>query len=210
MTLFTQIPSNQSLSKQSHCHLLGDIADIRLGHPFRGSVVADEAGDVQVIQMRDTQANGTINLQHLTKTKLNARKAPQWLRDGDLLLASKGARNHCALVENVADNTLCSPHFFVIRIKPECESMLLAPFLCWQLNQQPAQRYFSSSAEGSHYVSIRRQVLENTPIKLLDMPIQESIVALHRLTLAEEQTLQKLIDNRQQQLQGIAHALLSQ
>ncbi|MEI9534889.1 restriction endonuclease subunit S [Moellerella wisconsensis] len=189
---------------------LCDIADIRLGHPFRGTVKQYDKGDVHVVQVRDTEPTGEINQATLVQTELSTKKQPDWLQNGDVLFVAKGAKHYSALVQQVLEHTVCSPHFFVVRIKAEFKDMILPDFLCWQLNQQPAQRYFKATAEGSMYLSIRRQVLENVPIKVLTLEKQKQLTAMHRCGVKEQEVLQKLIENRQQQLEAIAiHALES-
>ena len=187
---------------------LCDIADIRSGHPFRGTVKQYENGDVNVVQVRDTEATGEINQYTMVETVLNTKKKPDWLQNGDVLFVAKGARHYSVLVEQVLEHTVCSPHFFMMRLKPEFKDVIAPDFLCWQLNQQPAQRYFKATAEGSMYLSIRRQVLENVPIKVLEFGKQKQLAAMHRCGVREQRVLQKLIENRQQQLEAIAiHAL---
>ena len=189
---------------------LSDIADIRLGHPFRGTVKQYDKGDVHVVQVRNTEPTGEINKTTLVQTQLSTKKQPDWLQNGDVLFVAKGAKHYSALVQQVLERTVCSPHFFVVRIKAEFKDMILPDFLCWQLNQQPAQRYFKATAEGSMYLSIRRQVLENVPIKVLTLEKQKQLTAMHRCGVKEQKVLQKLIENRQQQLEAIAmHALES-
>jgi hypothetical protein len=187
---------------------LCDIADIRLGHPFRGTVKLYENGDVNVVQVRDTEATGEINQYRVVKTILSTKKQPDWLQNGDVLFVAKGSKHYSALIDNIWVRTVCSPHFFVVRLKPEFKDVILPAFLCWQLNQQPAQRYFKATAEGSMYLSIRRQVLENVPIRVLNIERQRQLAAMHRCGVREQKVLQRLIENRQQQLDAIAiHAL---
>jgi restriction endonuclease S subunit len=189
---------------------LSDIADIRLGHPFRGTVKQYDNGDVHVVQVRDTEPTGEINQYTMVETVLNTKKQPDWLQNGDVLFVAKGAKHYSVLVEQVLERTVCSPHFFMVRLKPEFKDVIVPDFLCWQLNQQPAQRYFKATAEGSMYLSIRRQVLENVPIKVLKFEKQKQLAAMHRCAVREQKVLQKLIENRQQQLEAIAiHALES-
>ncbi|WP_420331585.1 restriction endonuclease subunit S [Pseudoalteromonas shioyasakiensis] len=184
--------------------LLHELADIRLGHPFRGSIKQYADGTVNVIQVRDTEITGEINHDSIVKTNLKTKKQPDWLQNGDVLFVAKGAKHHCVLVENIKEQTVCSPHFFLVRLKPEYRALISPNFLCWQLNQQPAQRYFKTTAEGSMYLSIRRQVLESVPIKLLEIEKQNRLTALHQCGVKEQKALKKLIQNRQQQLEAIA------
>ncbi|MFT6925110.1 MAG: hypothetical protein ACJAZP_000690 [Psychromonas sp.] len=190
--------------------MLCDIADIRPGHPFRGTIAPVKDGEIHVVQVRDADLTGEIVQDEMITTNLPGKKQPDWLQDGDVLFVTKGAKNFSALVENLPTTTVCSPHFFLVRLKPKMRNKVLPAFICWQLNQLPAQRYFQATAEGSLYVSIRRQVLENTPFVLPTMEKQRQLVALHRCAVKEQKVLQQLIDNRQQQLDAIAIDLLSQ
>lgn len=188
---------------------LRDVADISSGHPFRGSVEPDTDGDVYVIQVRDTQQSGEIVIDEMIKTTLTNKKKPDWIIPGDVLFVAKGAKHYSAIVENVPTQTVCSPHFFLIRVKPKYKSTVTPEFICWQLNQLPAQRYFQTTAEGSLYLSIRRQILENTPITLLPLDTQKRITEMYKCAVKEQKVLQQLIENRQQQLDAMAHKALT-
>jgi hypothetical protein len=195
---------NTSIYVASHDTKLGDIADIRSGHPFRGSIEPDINGDVHVVQVRDTNATGEITQDKVIKTTLTSKKNPDWLQSGDILFVAKGAKHFSALVEDLPKQTVCSPHFFLVRIKPAFKELVTPEFVCWQLNQLPAQRYFQTKAEGSLYLSVRRQILEYVPITMLPIEKQRQLTAMHRCAVKEQKVLQQLIDNRQQQLEAIA------
>jgi hypothetical protein len=154
--------------------------------------------------VRDTNTYGEIHSNDLVTTELTGRKQPDWLQQGDILFVAKGAKHFAAYVKQLPEQTVCSPHFFIVRVRSECSATVLPEFISWQLNQIPAQRYFKATAEGSMYVSIRRQVLEETPITLPTIEKQAQLVALHACAVKEQKTLQKLITNRQQQLDAIA------
>jgi hypothetical protein len=183
---------------------LCDIADIRSGHPFRGTIESQSNGDAHVVQVRDAALTGEIFQDRMITTTLTGRKQPDWLKTGDVLFVAKGAKHFAALVEDLPENTVCSPHFFLVRLTPAQQEKALPEFICWQLNQLPAQRYFQTSAEGSMYVSIRRQVLETTPIVLPSIERQYQLAAMYRCAVKERKIFQKLIDSRQQQLEAIA------
>ena len=188
---------------------LYSIASIRSGHPFRGSIAPVENGEVHVVQVRDADNSGDIFQDKMVTTNLVGRKKPDWLQPGDILFVAKGAKHFAALVDELPEKTVCSPHFFLVRLKPKMAKKVLPEFICWQLNQIPSQRYFQTTAEGSLYVSIRRQVLEDTPIVLPPIEKQRQLVALHLCAVKERKVLQHLIDNRQQQLDAIAHKALT-
>jgi len=195
---------NTSIYDANHDTRLGDIADIRSGHPFRGSIEPDVNGDVHVVQVRNTKATGEIIQDEVITTTLISKKQPDWLKTGDILFVAKGAKHYSALVEDLPKQTVCSPHFFLVRIKPAYKELVTPEFICWQLNQLPAQRYFQTTAEGSLYLSVRRQILEYVPITMLPIDKQRQITAMHRCAVKEQKVLQQLIENRQQQLEAIA------
>ena len=189
---------------------LCDIADIRPGHPFRGSIEHIKGGAAHVVQVRDTAPTGEVSPDAMIRTNLSGKKNPDWLQPGDVLFVAKGARHFAALVENLPNQSVCSPHFFLIRVKDEFRTNVTPEFICWQLNLRPAQRYFQVTAEGSLYLSIRRQVLEYTPIRLLPLERQRQLTAIHRCAVKEQNVLQQLIKNRQHQLDAIAQDVLKE
>ncbi|WP_286235348.1 restriction endonuclease subunit S [Thalassotalea sediminis] len=183
---------------------LSDIADIRLGHPFRGTIKQYDNGDVNVVQVRDTDVTGEINHYSMVETILKSKKSPDWLKPGDILFVAKGAKHYSVLVDTIQERTVCSPHFFLVRVKDEFKNTIIPDFVCWQLNQQLAQHYFKKTAEGSMYLSIRRQVLENVPIKILPIKRQKLISEMYKTAMLERKALLKMIENRQRLLEAVA------
>ena len=188
--------------------LLCEVADVFSGYPFRGAIPANENGDVHVVQVRDTRNTGEIIKDQVVKATLSGKKTPNWLRPGDMLFIAKGVKHFSALVEDLPVKTVCSPHFFLIRVKSEYQNRVKPEFICWQLNQLPAQRYFSTIAEGPLHSSIRKQVLENTPLKLLDIKEQQIIANMHKCAIKERSALFQLIENIDKEQTAIALQLL--
>ena len=187
-------------------YTLTDIATVKGGHPFRGKIPEHKEGDAYAIQIKDITELGEVNWDEVICTSLTGRKSPDWLVGGDILFTARGLKNMAVCIEQVDSPTVCGPHFFLIQVKPEVD--LLPAFLAWQLNQAPAQKYFSQSAEGSAQLSIRRAVVEATAISLPSMKKQASIVAFNQSVQKEKKALIRLIENRAQQMQGIAQKTL--
>ena len=187
--------------------LLNEIADVRLGHPFRGAVPEVESGSARVVQIRDLSRDGLRNCDGLLRTELEGRKDPDWLQDQDVLFVAKGANAYAAPVLRAPERTVCSQHIYVVRVR-EPDHMLPA-FLAWQLNQSPAQRYLRQSAEGSHHLSIRRSVLDATRIQIPPLEQQRAVIELERLARAEREVMHSLIKNRESELAIFAERLLA-
>ncbi|WP_216819821.1 hypothetical protein [Zoogloea sp. LCSB751] len=182
------------------------MADVQAGHPFRGSVPFAENGNAYALQMRDLSPSGEVAWNGLLRTEVDASKPVQWLEAGDVVFVARGARNYAVCLREIPKPTVCSPNFFLVRVKTPA---LLPEFLAWQINRTPAQRYLASNAEGSDQLSIRRPVLEAMPLAVPPLSQQLLIIALAEEAVHEERQLQALIRNRQQQLDALAFALFS-
>ncbi|WP_299977085.1 restriction endonuclease subunit S [uncultured Pseudoteredinibacter sp.] len=187
--------------------ILSDIAIVKAGHPFRGTIPKHTEGNAHVVQIRDIDNDGFILWDQLIQTMITGRKCPDWLKTGDVLFAARGQRNIAACIDKVDTPTICAAHYFLIQVQQP--STILPQFLAWQLNQEKAKRYFAQSAEGSSQVSIRRTVLESTPLFIPTIQEQQAIVALDRKAKQEKRVLNALINNRAQQMQAIARELLA-
>lgn len=187
---------------------LGELALVQAGYPFRTTVEEVPDGDVHVIQMKDVSPELGIDWSAVIRTRLAGRKQPDWIVDGDILFAAKGARFYAACVTAALPYAVCVPAFFHLRVRRE--AALDPEFLAWQINQMPCQRQLLQAAEGSSLLSIRRAVLEQLVLAVPPIAEQRRIVALAGLASQERQALQRLIHNREQQLQAIAEDLGAQ
>lgn len=181
-------------------------ADVRAGHPFRGSVPVAERGNAAVIQMRDVSPEGGIAWASLSRTELPAGRSPDWLRKGDVLFAARGARNYAVCLSQVPEATVCAQYFFVLRCRSE---RLLPEYLAWHINRRPSQQYLRNNAEGTDQLSIRRAVLEDMPIAVPELARQRQLVALAEAAAQERRQLDALIQNRERLLDAFAQQLLS-
>lgn len=187
--------------------ILKSLVDVQAGHPFRGSVPLVESGNAYALQMRDLSPSGDVAWESLIRTAIDPGKPVQWLEPGDVVFVARGARNYAVCLRDIPKPTVCSPNFFLLRIK---SPNMLPEFLAWQINRAPAQRYLASNAEGTDQLSIRRPVLEAMPLAVPPLSQQQLIVSLAEAAVHEERQLHALIRNRQQQLDALAVALFSQ
>lgn len=181
------------------------LAEVRAGHPFRGSVPVAEHGNTQVIQMRDVSPDGAVAWASLSRTDVATSKSPDWLRDGDVLFVARGARNYAVCLSRVPPGTVCSQYFFVLRGKGDG---VLPEYLAWHINRAPSQRYLRNNAEGSDQLSIRRAVLEELPVAVPELARQRLLVDLAAAAAQERRRFEALIHNRELQLDALAQRLL--
>jgi len=183
------------------------IATIKPGYPFRGSIKAQKPGDIAVIQMRDATPEYGLNTDDMAHIKLPGRKDPAWLQASDILFVARGNKNFAVYIDQLTEKTVCTPHFFQIRIKSSVP--LLPDFLVWQINQTPAQSYFSRLAQGSVLRNIKKVELAELPIVIPPLKTQQTIIALDQAMKQELQLLDTLVDNRRRMMDAIAQQTLN-
>lgn len=186
---------------------LGAVAVVTAGYSFRGSLDDLQPGDVSVLQMRNVDAEVGVNWNDVQCVELPSKRIPVFLAAHDIVFTTRGARNFALALREVPDQAVCSPHFFVIRVRDPHK--IVPEFLAWQINQRPAQEYLQREATGSHILNIRREVLEGLPLVIPPLATQRAVVALAESARAERAALTRLIDNRNQQLEAIAHGLIN-
>ncbi len=184
---------------------LGEVADVGAGFPFRGAITTAPEGNALVVQMKNVDTERGVDWASVPRTNLPGKKEPDWLREGDIIFAARGSKNYAALIFSAPGNAVCSPHFFVIRIRNETAT--LPAFIAWQINQAPARKYFEQSATGSYILNIRREVLEKLELTIPPRAQQEIIVALNQAVQSERKVLEGLIENRKSQMEAIALGL---
>lgn len=192
--------------------ILKDIAEIRAGHPFRGAINESLDGNGYVIQIRDQGEEGLLDWNSLVTTEVTGRKTPEWLLPDDIIFSARGLKHIASVIqsEDLANKPLpvvCAPHYFQIRIYDQVR--ILPKFLAWQLNQVVAQRYFQQSAAGSAQLSIRRGVLENTPITLPSLAQQKHVVSFAECVHREKIIYEKLIELRRLEMEEISNQVLN-
>ena len=192
---------------QNTSKYLSDLATISAGHPIRDAIRDVPDGDVAVVQIKNVNTETGVDWPAVAKTKLAGRRGPDWLKPGDVIFSARGHRNVAVCLDQPPGRAVCSPHFFLIRVKDGKSTV--PEFLAWQMNLPPAQRYFEQSATGSYITSIRRQVLETLPLQIPSLERQRLLVRLADAAKREKHLMERLIQNRQRELDLVAEELLA-
>ncbi|MEN9358737.1 MAG: hypothetical protein RL095_272 [Verrucomicrobiota bacterium] len=185
---------------------LSDLAEIRLGQVFRTGIEETKHGSVRLVQTRDVKEGAEPVWENLARIEDPLPAKSAWLQAGDVLLTCRG-ENLCAIcLTKVPGPTLCTQHLFIIRPDPV---KIRPAFLAWQLNQAPAQAYFARLSEGSNQQSIRRSLLDQTPIRVPTLEAQTQIIALYESAYREISALSQLIQLRKQEMAAVAQKILN-
>ncbi|HDS0922500.1 TPA: restriction endonuclease subunit S [Stenotrophomonas maltophilia] len=186
---------------------LADIASIRQGHPFRGAISAIADGPVRVIQLKNLSASGVHDPNDLLRTRLHPRKTPDWVQEGDVLLAARGVHPIAVLLCNPPADTVCSPHLYVIRVNDH--ERVMPAFLAWQLNQQRAQEYLRRQAAGSRQQSLRKAAVEVMHVHLPPLTYQQRIVSIARAAQLEQRSCEEMVAARHREVAQYAEHILN-
>ena len=155
--------------------------------------------------MKDVSLAEGIQWPTCTPTELTGKRLPQYLKPGDILVAARGSHNYAVQIDQAfaesRKQAVAAPHFFVVSLQ---QQSILPDYLTWLLNQGPTQRYFEQNAEGTLTKSIRRSVLEGTPVVIPPLADQQAIIALANTLRQEQRLIQQLIHNGERTMNAIA------
>jgi len=180
---------------------LKDVVKISAGYPLRGSTDALPTGDAHIIQLKNVGRDYGVDWKNLAQVALPSKRSPSWLKNEDVLFVARGANNFAIAISDVPPQTVCAPHFFILRVQNQ--SQLNPRFLAWQINQRPAQNYFRRSAVGTLGMNIRRSSVENLQIAVPTLHRQQLINKMHDATISEKEKLRALIETRNKQMDAV-------
>jgi hypothetical protein len=183
---------------------LGRVAEIAAGHSLRMGVDEFPKGDTGVIQMRNVDPETGVDWAGVLRVDLPPGRRIDFLQCGDVIFSTRGARTYAVALGEAPFPAVCSPHFFVLRVRGRA---IEPKFLAWQINQAPAQEYLQREATGSHILNIRREVIERLEVAVPTLARQAAIIALAEAAAREKRLLSALIENRRQQMNALASGL---
>lgn len=160
---------------------LGDVADVRMGYPFRSRLEHDPAGDVAVIQMKDIDDANLLHTEDAIKVSLPEGKGHHLIHEGDLVFRSRGRSNSVALVAaDIGEAVLAAP---MLLIRPHA---VLPAYLHWFINLPATQASLASLAEGTSVRMISKDALLDVDVPVPSMSRQRRIVDVAVLALREQ------------------------
>jgi len=184
---------------------LGKAAQISTGYQLRGAASQLEDGATAYVQLKNAHPDSGIDWSEVIRADIPKMAASRYLQDGDIIFSARGARNYAYLIEGAPFPAVSAPHFFVLRVHDQTQ--LLPEFLAWQINQAPAQAFFDVRAQATSLRNIIRSDLADLPITIPSTEKQKQIAEFWQAAMAEQAILQRLIENRKQQLTAIAQSL---
>jgi len=171
------------------------IAEIQSGYINRGKIDPRDDGTCLLMQAKDVAADRLSYRTDALVRFMPTLSGKDWfLKPGDILFMSRGARNFSVLIDKLPDSVLAAACFFVVRIS---NSMTLPQYLWWYLNQSPVKEYLQRfSGRGVHMPVVRRAVLESIDIPLPPIKTQKQVSEMTMLLQREQDLYKKLAEKR--------------
>lgn len=184
---------------------LSTIATIFSGLALRESVDRLPQGPVRMVQMRDVDVDRGVSWATALSVALPGKRTRDSLRPDDILFTARGQRNAAVALNVVPAPAVCAGNLFVIR--PHDPRQCLPAYVAWYINQRPAQGYFQHSATGTNILNIRRDVIAQLEIPIPAIAHQWAIVNLDAAARHERRILQRLMANRDEEMEALAARL---
>lgn len=183
---------------------LNTIADIRVGHTFRGRINEDPKGNIPVLQIKDLKDQAILTAENLPRINWQGTKVVATVQPGDVLLPARG-EYYLASVLQGDEPVIASSQLFVLCLT---SNDIISEYLSWYMNQREAQNYFLTHRSGTSMPMLNKQSLGGLPVAVPSLATQEKIVAVQRCWEQEKQLTEQLLANREQMLKGIFQQLL--
>ena len=172
--------------------VLGEVAEVQMGYPFRSRLEHEPLGDVAVIQMKDIDDTNLLHPEQATRVTLPHGKARHLLRTGDLVFRSRGRSNGAAhVVKELGPAVLAAP---MLLVRPR---KVLPEYLCWFLNAPSTQAQLAAVAEGTSVRMISAEALKSLPVPVPPLDLQRRIAEISALAQQEHTLLAEIAALRQ-------------
>ena len=177
---------------------LAEIADVRMGYPFRSRLEHDPAGEVVVIQMKDIDDANLLHAEGAIKVSLPEGKGHHLIHEGDLVFRSRGRSNSVALVAaDIGESVLAAP---MLLIRPH---NVLPAYLHWFINLPATQASLAALAEGTSVRMISKDALQDLDVPLPSLARQRRVVDVAALAQREQALLVDIAAQKKRLAEGV-------
>lgn len=183
---------------------LSNIASISTGLAYRGAEADLAVGDAYYVSFREVAEDAPVDWESCLRITPPTKREPDWLRDGDILMPSRGAKPFAALVSQPPEHVCASGPFLIIR--PE-QSAVSPRYLTWYLNRPAAQARLLRGAEGSAIKRVSAKMLGSVEIPLPPLARQHVFADIAANNLAQRRNLTEQLANSYQHDAALARAL---
>ena len=202
------MPNTNNLMK------LSSVADIRQGFTFREKVLEEPHGNAHLVQIKDMREIEALGMgmelwaEFLPKIAWQVKEQAK-ITDECVLLPCRGEylQAHYVKPKGKPESALpiiASSQFLLMTPK----KAVLTEYLCWYLNQSQVQQRLRNEGQGTKILMLSIANMNDFMIAVPSIETQRYIIDLNQLWEQEQRLTQKLLQNREQMMQGIFQQLL--
>lgn len=189
--------NKNKLDELKKCETLNDLGDFYRGINVIGSKVEEsETGEYKIINLSDVK-NGEIDVDSLTRYNLkdNARVESYSVKEGDILISSRGVTTKIGIVPKCDEKILISQNYIGFRLKGDDNSNYIKRYL-----ESPLGEYLISNKQSGTAISVLNiKDLEDIPVMLVREDEQREIIEAYEnekkeIELKIEELNKKLMD----------------
>lgn len=184
---------------------LSDLADIRLGYPFRTRVTPTPQGETALVQLGDLNG-GVLDASSLVRVHLEKIRAHFALRAGDILFRARGQVNDATFVADARTGPdvvrmVAAAPIVVVRARtdrrlPDGVPELHARYLHWLLNHPQTQAVLRARSTGHSADVLRKGDLERLLLPVPSPAVQQLIIEAAGLLDQELHLRRQVLEER--------------
>ncbi|MDX4945922.1 restriction endonuclease subunit S [Providencia manganoxydans] len=189
---------------------LDSIAEIRLGMPFKSAIqdVGEEQGSCYLIQTKDIEPNGILNLESLTPVMPEGNTEKYYLYPNDIVLRLRGPMFSAGIIDDIKGKPIItSNQIAVIRCN---ENFIVPHYLHWYINSTSGSQYIRSISEGSSISKISLKMLSKINIILPSITEQIKISKINKNWNKQKVIYNALMKNGDVLFNGICESIINE
>lgn len=191
----------KTIVKKPNSKKLGELSSIRRGYSFRSRIEPEASGDVSVVQVRNIQADGVLDMSELVSINFEGANSDYWLHPGDIAFGSRGGSLSATLIPDGIGKAIAASSVLIIR---PTSPQVTPEYLVWFLNYPSlGQRQLMANQEGSNIQMIKPKGLADIKIHLPPIEVQCRIGALSELQRQENRLAEQLQAKRTQYMDAV-------
>lgn len=182
--------------------VLKKLAFICVGYPFRARIEPEKNGSITVVQLRNLQEDGGLDLSEAITVNLDDVAPQLWLMPGDVIFYSRGSSMLAALIPEGIGKAIAAAPLLLIRVKDKKE--LNSGYLVWFLNHhQFGQRRLWVRREGSNIKMVSKAGLSTIQIDIPSLANQLRIADFAELQRRENELVLRLQEKRNSYMDAV-------
>lgn len=182
--------------------ILKKLAFICVGYPFRARIEPDKSGSITVVQLRNLQKNGGLDLSEAITVNLDDVAQQLWLMPGDVVFYARGSSMLAALIPDGISAAIAAAPLLLLRVKDK--KKLNPGYLVWFLNHhQFGQRRLWARREGSNIKMISKTGLSTIKIDIPSLADQLRIADFAELQRRENELVLRLQEKRNSYMDAV-------